>query len=387
MANGVRSLVSAFAGVVVLGALLAETAPAQVPAQARMPRIPGVEQYAIQDLDLPSSAGDSFGFTVELGGEPITVYLVPHSLRAESFVLQVVGEDGELVTLELPAPTTYRGVVAEYPESIVSASLGENSLTAAISLSSERPSWWIEPLQRFHRSAPPGTHAVYSSEDVAEDWGRCGLEEPPSQQPGGRQHVAQGGGGEVQPILGGMLAVTLTGTGFSSAILVRVGFVDALPWSGAVRIESDSTIILHAPPPVAFGTVQVRVQNLAGVSAPLSLTFVETSPPCLEAAESFIPTVPSGSLTWSYGGGAGDTANLLVNFDYATTTIGGLVILANAQIVVTESLDSVGLGAHEQIFSDSDIPPNLDRFYSQIVTTDAAGHLEASNIEMTLIIH
>ncbi len=87
-------------------------------------------QQAPSQLALPSGLPDHFVTTLEVNGKSVRMQLQRRSLRADEFVL----ENSSGVILEVPESRTYFGVIAEFPGSVVAASLEPYGLRASIFL-------------------------------------------------------------------------------------------------------------------------------------------------------------------------------------------------------------------------------------------------------------
>lgn len=135
---------------------------------------------AIQELALPGTAGEPFTVTVMLDAQAADLVLMPHSVRSDKFQLLVQGADGKLVE-HAPAPSaTYRGWIADMPESIVAASLIDGELTATIHLGAGLPSWTVQPLSSAGvdgLTGARGVHAVYDNGDMDTLDAECGTDD------------------------------------------------------------------------------------------------------------------------------------------------------------------------------------------------------------------
>jgi hypothetical protein len=80
----------------------------------------------------------------------------------------------------------------------------------------------------------------------------------------------------------GTTAVTINGSGFEEVLKVTVGGVDVLVGNG-VTVNSLTQLTFGPPAPAALGSQPVTVTNSGGTSNALTLTYVETNPPLLQA--------------------------------------------------------------------------------------------------------
>jgi len=141
---------------------------------AALPVIPQLLGFTVSQLTLPAQAGLPFDVDVTLGGDAHVLNLQPSSVRSPDFQLLVDYGDGELVPVEPPPPSTYRGRVAGMPDSWVTASLIEGKLWATVVLD-QGAAWTIEPLAGLAAvEVAPNSYAVYRDEDVLPADKGCG---------------------------------------------------------------------------------------------------------------------------------------------------------------------------------------------------------------------
>ena len=147
--------------------------------------------------------------------------------------------------------------------------------------------------------------------------------------------------------------------------------------------ESDNLITFHAPFAAVLGAVTVTAENAAGVSNPLNLTFVETTPPKLSAT----PIGMIGSpFLWSFGGGSQDFWFQFLSLnDPATVPFGGFSLLASPALIGNGALSATGLGNAGLI-----VPPGVAgaSVYSQALMLDGAtfAFVGASNVFTSTIL-
>ncbi len=134
------------------------------------------EAVGAAPADPAGLAGDAERrFTVVLDGEPRTVVLRPHSLRAADCVAFVVGADGVQVPVPLPAPRTWRGTVAEVPTMAAAATIHADGRVTALLHDPTGDTWAVEPMTADVPGLPAAVHAVYRPEDIRPDGSRCGV--------------------------------------------------------------------------------------------------------------------------------------------------------------------------------------------------------------------
>jgi hypothetical protein len=109
------------------------------------------------------------------------------------------------------------------------------------------------------------------------------------------------------------------------------------------QVESDGLITFHAPIPSALGAVQVTASNGAGTSNPLSLTYVETSPPKITATGVGLTGL---AFNWNFGAESDGVWFLFVSLnDPSTVPFAGFNVLANSIFVTSDDLNAVGIGS------------------------------------------
>ncbi|HZJ72183.1 MAG TPA: hypothetical protein VFF36_14720, partial [Planctomycetota bacterium] len=130
--------------------------------------------------------------------------------------------------------------------------------------------------------------------------------------------------------------------------------------------------------PDALGPQAVTVSNATVESAAADLTYIETHPPVLSAP---IVTGTGQPFEWSWYGGAGDTAVLLVAFSGSTAPVQGWDLLYPFTIVYVAPLDDIGRGGLE--ITMPSLPPAL--FFSTQIATVDGGLAGTSNIITTFV--
>jgi len=147
-----------------------------------------VARYELVQIDVPEGArlvagagGIRVGVEIPVrlvSGDvvhAVTLRLAPISLRDAGF--RVIADDAngnpiDVVPLE---PKTYRGVVAEWPDSVVAASIFDDGIKGVVW--NEGQMWGIQPLGDF--GAGPGWHATYDAADVISRGEVCGVVDVP----------------------------------------------------------------------------------------------------------------------------------------------------------------------------------------------------------------
>jgi hypothetical protein len=136
----------------------------------------GLRAWTIQSInDLEPGPGGEVTAAVELDQVTYTLTLRPYSLRSEDFVLETQVESGELVEVEPPPPTTYRGEVSGVPGSRVAASIIDGKLDAAIVLDDDNV-WFVEPYSKYEKTADRSEYLVYKGSDTIPTDYICGAD-------------------------------------------------------------------------------------------------------------------------------------------------------------------------------------------------------------------
>ncbi len=132
-----------------------------------------VNDYTIVDLELPPDGSESIIVPITLDGARFTMVLDLYSLRSEDFRVLVPRPEG---MVEVPAPPvrTYRGALAEWPDSVVAARLQDGQLGALIR--TPEAEWGVQPLSLAVPGAAPGAHVVFRKTDMRQLDVSCGLD-------------------------------------------------------------------------------------------------------------------------------------------------------------------------------------------------------------------
>jgi len=117
-------------------------------------------------------ASDTLVATLAIDGQPSTMNLRPHSLRAPDYKLLVQIEDGSLVEATPGTSRTYRGSVDEIEGSEVAASLSDDGLHAMIAVPN-RGVYWLEPIAGMVAGARADQYVIYHDDDVLPAEGSC----------------------------------------------------------------------------------------------------------------------------------------------------------------------------------------------------------------------
>lgn len=123
-----------------------------------------IDQFHLVQLTLPDDGSESIVTALPLDNVEYQLILDTYSLRSPAFAVLVAEPDGVLTEAPAPPPCTYRGTLAERPDSQIAATLTNGQLTALI-LCSDRM-WGLQPLAGIQDDADPATHVVYRLEDL-----------------------------------------------------------------------------------------------------------------------------------------------------------------------------------------------------------------------------
>jgi len=155
----------------------------------------GVEASTVVTLGIAQAPGRPVITIVPIDGEVYTLELVPHSVRSDSYRVQVQLADGSYHDVEPGPIRTLRGTVKEVDGAVVGASLSDEGLHARI-IFPDDTEYWVEPLVSRVAAAAPGQHAVFRGDDVTPSGGTCRILYPPiseEQVSDGQGAVAAGG--------------------------------------------------------------------------------------------------------------------------------------------------------------------------------------------------
>jgi Metallo-peptidase family M12 len=123
------------------------------------------------NLALPSGqAWEAFSVDVTIDGQPMTLDFFPHSLRADDFMLEIVGENGVRQAIAPPAETSYRGEIRGVEGSYVAGTLYQGELRALIQRPG-LPTMWIDPSP----IGPVTSHVLYANTDAKDLGKKCGV--------------------------------------------------------------------------------------------------------------------------------------------------------------------------------------------------------------------
>ena len=140
-----------------------------------------VEHFKKHDMNLPQDLPESFVTEVALGDEMALIEFHKYSVRAKDHKL-IAYRNGQYHVVPKVPVATYRGVLANRPDSIVTALLGEKGLSARINDDFTGHQWVIEPARKADPKAKRHEHVVYMQSDVEPLDGTCGIGMLPAAQ-------------------------------------------------------------------------------------------------------------------------------------------------------------------------------------------------------------
>ena len=141
-----------------------------------------VETFDVQQLTAVG-AGEQLRIDVVLEGQPASLLLAPHSLRADDFQAWGRGAGGVLTPIDAPTPRTYRGTIDGIPGGEVAATVRGRDIEAWIRTPDGL--WGIQSAGTFVEAAAPGTHVVYRADDILPTNMICGSSQIQQAEPAG----------------------------------------------------------------------------------------------------------------------------------------------------------------------------------------------------------
>ena len=133
-----------------------------------------LEAYTLQTLVISEGEIGKLVTTIDVDGATWTLDLETNSLRSDDFQVLTEIEGGELVEVEPPPVSTYRGTVREFPAAVVRGSYWDGELRAIV-VASDR-AIGIQPLSEAEIVGEPDVHIVYDAADsLGLHEGFCGV--------------------------------------------------------------------------------------------------------------------------------------------------------------------------------------------------------------------
>lgn len=132
--------------------------------------------FVLTSAPATTAAANTYRFQVPIAGELQTIELMPHSVRAPGFSVEVQLADGSYEIIDPGPPTTLRGVVVGQPGSIVGGTVTAEGLRAMILLA-DHTKLWVEPIPANVASGA-NDHIVFRQEDANSTGETCTLARP-----------------------------------------------------------------------------------------------------------------------------------------------------------------------------------------------------------------
>ncbi len=136
--------------------------------------IPGLSQFAIAELAVPSGIPEIAEISVNLDGHREVLRLQRTSLRSANAKLLLDEGANGMHEAPLPPVRTYRGTLASNLDVRVAASVIDGKLWAMID--AVDGTWFVQPLSDFAAHAPAQSHVVYRHDQVLPLEGTCGTD-------------------------------------------------------------------------------------------------------------------------------------------------------------------------------------------------------------------
>ncbi len=180
--------------------------------------LPGLTEFTIADLAIPTGIPETSDISVTLGGQRETLHLVRTSQRSVSAKLLLDEGNGALREVPLPPFRTYRGTLVSNLDVRLSASVIDGKLWAMID--AVEGTWFIQPLSDYTPNARATAHVVYRHDHVLPVAGTCGGDGANLSLP---DWVTEGfnPGADGDPLLEGMGEGGIAGT---TPFITEIGF-------------------------------------------------------------------------------------------------------------------------------------------------------------------
>lgn len=180
--------------------------------------LPGLTDFTVADLVIPTGIPETTEITVTLGGQRETLRLVRTSQRSVNAKLLLDEGNGALREVPLPPFRTYRGTLVSNLDVRLSASVIDGKLWAMID--AVEGTWFIQPLSDYTPDARATAHVVYRHDHVLPVAGTCGGDGANLSLP---DWVSEGfdPGADGDPLLEGMGEGGIAGT---TPFIAEIGF-------------------------------------------------------------------------------------------------------------------------------------------------------------------
>jgi hypothetical protein len=210
-------------------------------------------------VDLPVTVADRQLVALQASGFSDVLVLRPQAVRSPSYQLLVQRADGTLSISRGGAPHMFRGVLANKPGSVVSASLSDEGVFARIVLP-DGQGLWLEPLRGRLSDAREGEYVLYEDEDVIESGLPCAV--PVLAESAGESTAGESGGSEPTTSAGSVLKVAELACDADYEYYSTYGSVSAVE----ARIHS------------VVDAINLQYELQVGITHEVSTIIVRTSP-------------------------------------------------------------------------------------------------------------
>lgn len=135
----------------------------------------GLKGGAVVELDVDRTPNQALTVPITIEGQPFTMALAPHSIRAAEYQVRAQLADGTYVDVDPGINRMLRGSLFEAPGSRIAGGLLNDGLHVAIRMN-DGQRYWVQPLIELVAGASPAHHIVYRDQDVIGNGGTCGTD-------------------------------------------------------------------------------------------------------------------------------------------------------------------------------------------------------------------
>ncbi len=104
---------------------------------------------SLQQLEIPAAPEGRVSFPIQLDGEVTNLVLEPATVRAADFKLFATRPDGSVIEMPAPAPKTWRGHIEGLEDTMVTASITSEGLSAIVTDYSSDREWQVQPAEGY----------------------------------------------------------------------------------------------------------------------------------------------------------------------------------------------------------------------------------------------
>ncbi|MCG8408001.1 MAG: M12 family metallo-peptidase [Phycisphaerales bacterium] len=142
---------------------------------ARANELQGVSNSNLVEINAQPVIGMHYSATIMLEGQPRTLHMDPHSVRAADFAIYRSSADGGLVEVSPGPVRTMRGYVENVPGSRIAGAILPRGLNAKIRMPSGRM-YGLVAVTNVIPGASPTTHMLFDLADSTEPSATCGFQ-------------------------------------------------------------------------------------------------------------------------------------------------------------------------------------------------------------------